>query len=344
MIPIRSEDDVRALFAEESRDVGVTEDLLARLVPSTHVERRRRQRRQRWIAAGVGVAVVLAVATVLTLVRQRGHVTGAVASPGGPPLVGTEWQLASYQGPTSATPVTVTTDSTLEFSRAGGYSAHACNYIGGRAKIGEHTITFTPTASTGIGCSNADGALDRQVETIANGTVSWSISGSSLALSKPGGYVLKYRVRPSIYPNLRARTIVTGDRDGGQFRLAVDGPTKDNDRLYLVFEERTAPGQPWGQSSIAAPGQKDCLADGVMGAGRLGGETFVAAWATPEVATVTSQAVAGAPSTQLTLYHVPGSSLRIAGVWTSTFQASGSPVTFFDKNHNVIAAYPHGPC
>jgi hypothetical protein len=112
------------------------------------------------------------------------------------PLVGTEWQLASYQDPGSQSPVAVRADSTLSFSPAGRFSAHACNYFGGSAEVRADTITFGQAGSTLIRCTN-----------------------------------------------LTARTILAGDRAGGHFRLAVVGPA---DRPFLLFEERTAPGEGWG--------------------------------------------------------------------------------------------------
>jgi hypothetical protein len=187
--------------------------------------------------------------------------------------------------------------------------------------------------------------FERQVTATTNGSVTWSITSSSLTLSNPDGHVLTYRVRPSIYPNLTARTIVAGHRAGGQYRLAVDGPSAGNPLLYIVFEARSAPGEPWGEGGVASPGPTDCLANSVLGGGpHLGGQTFLAAWATPNVAKVTTQATRGAPETSLVFYNVPGSTLRIAGLWTATFQPSVSPVTFYDSKGAVIAAYPRGPC
>jgi heat shock protein HslJ len=261
-----------------------------------------------------------------------------------PPLVGTEWQLVSYRSSGNTGQVAVKTDSTVEFNGKGQFTAHACNYIGGDATIDAQTVTFGALGSTLMACSGEPGSLERQVEATAKGSVNWSIDASMLTLANPDGHVLTYRVRPSIYPDLNARTIVAGDRDGGQFRLAVSGPTKDNDHLYIVFEERSAPGERWGSGGVASPGPQDCLADSVLGIGSLGGQSFLATWATPEVAKVTTQATKDSPETPLKFYDVPDSTLRIAGLWTPTFRPSVSPVTFYDKDGRVIAAYPKGPC
>ncbi len=258
-----------------------------------------------------------------------------------PPLVGTEWQLASYQDPGADSPVPVQADSTLSFSASGRFSAHACNYFGGSAQVDADTITFGQGASTQMACMGEPAVLERKVAAILMGSAAWSVRANLLTLTAADGHVLIYRVRPSIYPSLTARTILAGDRAGGHFRLAVDGPP---DRPSLVFEERTAPGEGWGTAGIVSPGPDDCLANHVMGAGSLGGQTFLAAWATPDVAKVTTQASEDAPETTLTFYPVRDSTLRIAGAWTAGFHPSRSPVTFYDHTGTVIAAYPNGPC
>jgi heat shock protein HslJ len=285
-----------------------------------------------------------AVAVVALLALAACASSPAPARSNEPPLVGTEWQLASYKNPGQAGPTAVQTDSTIEFNGRGAYSAHACNYISGGATINTHSLTFTPGMSTAMACGGEPNILERELEATAKGSVGWSIRTRILTLANRDGHVLTYRVRASIYPDTHARTIVSGDRAGGQFRLAVDGPTKDNDHRYIVFETRTAPGEQWGVGSMASPGPKDCLADSVLGVGRLGGQTFLATWATPDVAKVTTQATKNSPGTPLRFYDVPGTTLRIAGLWTATFRPSVSPVTFYDKDGKIIAAYPEGPC
>jgi heat shock protein HslJ len=289
----------------------------------------------RFLVAVVPVAL-LAVASCASA-----PASGSGGGVGEPPLIGTVWQLASYQESATAAPVTVKTDSTLTFSANGRFSAHACNYLGGPARIEGHTITFGRWSTTLIGCTGEPAAVERAVGATVIGSADWSISDRTLTLTNRDGHILTYRVRPSIYPSLTARTIVTGTRAGGQFRLAVDGPA---DRPFLVFEERTAPGEAWGSAGVISPEPKDCLANHVLPAGQLGKETFVAAWATPDVARITTRASAGAPETPLSFYAVPGSTLRIAGLWTTHFQPSKSPVTFYDRSGAVIAAYPNGPC
>lgn len=291
---------------------------------------------------------VLVGAFLLAGCTSGGLTHPASQTPGGPsvPLVGTEWQLVSYQD-AGATPVGVhvdSADSTIRFNGKGQFSAHACNYYGGNATIDGQRITFSAASGTMMACGGEAGDLERRVTKTIDGLVTWSISGRRLSLTDPEGRVLTYRVRPSIYPDVRARTIETGSRAGGQYRLAVDGPSKNNPHLYIVFEMRTAPGEAWGEAGVASPGKGDCLADSVIGGVRLGAEKFVATWATPDVARVTTQARKGAPETTLRFYAVPGSTLRIAAAWVTTFHPSVSPVTFYDAHGKVIAAYPNGPC
>jgi heat shock protein HslJ len=299
----------------------------------------------RWSAVALIAATVATVSILTIAVAGRGSspAPNGNASAIEPPLVGTEWQLSSYQNPGNAVPITVTVDSTIEFNGKGHFTAHACNHIAGPATISADVITFGLLGSTRMACSGEPSVLERQVEATLKGSTAWSINGRLLKLTNRDGHVLTYRVRASIYPNRTARTVITGNRAGGQFRLAVDGGPGSK-HLYIIFEERSGPGEPWGQSAIASPGPTDCLANSVMGAGSLGGLTFLAAWATPEVQRVTTQRAKGSPEVALTFYDVPGSTLRIAGLWTANFRSSVSPVTFYDKDGKVIAAYPKGPC
>lgn len=248
---------------------------------------------------------------------------------GEPPLVGTEWQLASYRGPGAEAPVAVRADSTLSLSATGSFTARAGNRFGGPATVDAERISFEESASTARGCTGELMVLDGKVAATLRGSARWAIRGGVLTLAGADGHVLTYRVRPSIYPSLTARTILAGDRAGGQYRLAVEGH-------FLVFEYRTAPGERWNSAGHAAPRPGDDLAGHVLGAGELGGETFLAAWATPDVAKVTSDAA----DTDLPLHVVPGSTLRIAGRWVADFRPGVSVVTFLDRGGAVLARYP----
>jgi hypothetical protein len=150
---------------------------------------------------------------------------------------------------------------------------------------------------------------------------------------------LAYRVRPSPYPDLDARTLAAGDLAGGNWRLAA-GPTDRGP--FLVFEERAEPGAAWGSAGIASPERADCLASYVIEAGVLGGQHYVAAWATPEVGKVTVRATPASAVQTLPFHAVPGSSLRIAGAWLADFRPGSSTVTFYDRPGAVITAYPKG--
>ena len=220
-----------------------------------------------------------------------------------PTLVGTDWQLISYREPGAGAPVPVTVDSTISFTAKGIVSVHACNYIGATARVGPATMTINPGATTDIGCSGENGEVERQVNAmLAAGTVRWSIRDRVLTLTDEDRQVLAYRVRPSPYPDLGARTIAAGDLAGGNWRLAA-GPTDRGP--FLIFEERAEPGAAWGSAGIASPERADCLASYVIEAGVLGGQHYVAAWATPEVGKVTVRATPASAVQTLPFHAVP---------------------------------------
>lgn len=267
---------------------------------------------------------------------------GSTAPAPEPALVGTDWQLTSYREPGAAEPVPVDIDSTISLTAKGNLSVHACNYIGATARVGLATLTITPGATTDIFCSGKSGELERQVNAmLAAGTVRWSIRDRVLTLTAPDGQVLTYRVRPSPYPDLDARTLAAGKFAGGDWRLAAG---RGESGQHLAFETRTEPGAAWGSAGIAAPAPADCLASYVIEAGVLGGRHYVAAWATPKVGRVIVRATPASAEQVLPFHAVPGSSLRIAGAWLADFRPSSSSVTFYDRAGKVITAYPKGPC
>jgi heat shock protein HslJ len=109
-------------------------------------------------------------------------------------LVGTEWHLVSYRNPGYAGPVPVHADSTMRLDGKGGYSALACNHIGGYASIDGRTVTFRPGTTTMMACRGEPDTLDRQVGATARGAVTWSIRAHILTLTNRNGHVLAYRV------------------------------------------------------------------------------------------------------------------------------------------------------
>ena len=94
-------------------------------------------------------------------------------------LIGTHWQLASYQNPGAAGPVAVKGDSTIDFTGKGSFAARACNYISGDAKIDGHHIAFTQGISTTMGCLGEESVLEQQFTATTKGSVTWSVSGAS---------------------------------------------------------------------------------------------------------------------------------------------------------------------
>ena len=290
------------------------------------------------------VRTTLALAAV-ALVAAAGCGSDATAgSEQGPPLVGTEWQLTSYRGPGGRTvAVNAEADATLRFDGQGRWSARACNYMGGDAAlypggdgaVGSGRVRFGPgVGSTAMACTGQAATLEDEFVATTAGEVAWTIADRTLTLTGHDGRQLTYRVRPSIYPDRNARTVLAGERAGGQYRLAAG---RGDGGRYLTIETRTGAGSPWGMSSVVAPGPGDCLADSVTFGGPLGGETLVAAWATPGVARVTVRPVPGGPETPLTLHDVPDTDLRVASVWARDLRPGVSAIGFYGAGGRVIA-------
>jgi heat shock protein HslJ len=144
--------------------------------------------------AGLTAAAVLAVAGCAAAAAPAAYHRGVDQ----PPLVGTDWQLASYRDPGADSPVAVHTDSTLSFSTAGRFIAHACNRIGGSAQVDADTVTFGQAASTQMLCMGEAGVLERKVKATLRDSAGWSIRANLLTLTAADGHVLTYRVsRPS---------------------------------------------------------------------------------------------------------------------------------------------------
>jgi heat shock protein HslJ len=118
-----------------------------------------------------------------------------------PPLVGTEWQLASYQDPGADSPVAVQADSTLSFSPGGRFCAHACNHIGGRAQVDAGTIRFGDTISTAMACMGERGVLESKVIAMLRDSATWSLAAELLTLTAADGCILTYRVRSPATPS-----------------------------------------------------------------------------------------------------------------------------------------------
>lgn len=169
------------------------------------------------LAVAVGVLLTAAGCSSAApgALNRSTSLPGSLARASEPPLIGTEWQLASYSKPGSARSATVTMDSTAEFSTKGHFSAHACNFLGGAVTITSDRIFFSTVGTTTMACGGEPGQLNRQVEATLTGSVSWAITDRVLTLTNPDGHVLVYRVRPSSYPDPAARTILAGTRAGG---------------------------------------------------------------------------------------------------------------------------------
>ena len=113
------------------------------------------------------------------------------------PLVGTLWTLESVQdgsgpdGTASSVPAGVT--SMLKFREDGAVrSEPGCNSGGGRYKVDGDRMTLGPLVHTEISCGDTAMQIESAVLGALTGTVTWSVEGSRLRLTK-GERTLVYR-------------------------------------------------------------------------------------------------------------------------------------------------------
>lgn len=142
----------------------------------------------------------------------------------------------------ATTQVTPELDAVLRFDGEGGFSALACNELGGTADVSDNSLVLSEIFTTDMDCSaQPGGEIDDALGGLAGAAVRWSIAGEQLRLTGTDGTSLTYRVRASIYPHASAREVVSGERSGFQYRLAVDG-SGDDIGLHLDWREGPAGG------------------------------------------------------------------------------------------------------
>lgn len=256
--------------------------------------------------AVVGIAVAVAIAGC----AQPGSVEPVVEETRatGAALAGTEWQLVEMviYGDTVALGAV---DAVLRFDGEGEFSANACNYQDGRAEIGERTLVLSGMSTTEAYCPGLDGDIDRALGSLQEQQVDWTVDGDCLRLATADGTSLRYQVRAEIYPAADARTVVSGEPDGAQFRLAVGG---SGDDLSLGFESRAAPGKAWGTSWVAAPDPGERPMWSLVG-GDVSGREFVAGFVPADTTRATHQAAAGSPASALEVYDIGDPKLAVIG-------------------------------
>lgn len=256
--------------------------------------------------AVIGVALALAVAGC----AQPGSVPRVAGGPEatGTPLAGTEWQLVEMilDGDTVAVSGV---DAVLRFDGEGEFSAQACNHQSGRAEIGARTLVLSGMFTTEMACTGLAGEIDRALGSLQETDVDWAIDGDQLRLATADGTGLTYQVRAGIYPAADARTVVSGEPDGAQFRLAVSG---SGDDIGLRFESRAAPGKAWDTSWIAAPDSGELPMWSLVG-GDVADRRFVAGFVPADTTRAAHQVTAGSPASELTVYDIGDPRLAVVG-------------------------------
>lgn len=256
----------------------------------------------------------------------------------GPPLAGTEWQLVEMILDDDTVAVGGV-DAMLRFDGEGEFSAQACNHQSGRAEIGARMLVLSGMSTTEMECTGLAGEIDRALGSLQETDVDWKIDGDQLRLATADGTGLTYQVRAGIYPAADARTVVSGEPDGAQFRLAVSG---SGDDIGLGFESRAAPGQAWGTSWVAAPDPGELPLWSLVG-GDVAGQQFVAGFVPADTTRATHQAAAGSPASALTVYDIGDPKLAVIGGFVPE-HSECSILLAYDHAGTVIAEWITDHC
>lgn len=158
--------------------------------------------------------------------------TKATTSPSAAPitdpaqLYGKEWQLIESTYGSKHLTGPEAEAATIRFDGKGGMTGHACNYLGGTAKISEGTMTISPGMTTDMLCSSETEPAIQPLFSPAT----WKIVDGELHIRSAAGE-LTFRVRPSIYPSdpLPAGSHVL-DEGARHRRLPVDLPRRQQEQ------------------------------------------------------------------------------------------------------------------
>ena len=175
--------------------------------------------RRNWLLIASAALIVAALAVGSAwFVSSRGH--SGNAKPAGPVtpantrgLVGTHWVLLMAGGPNeNSGPVgeSLAIYPPIEFNADGTVLASdGCNSISGPATIDASTIKFGALATSAMGCTldPGDTYQEHVIQTVLQGTVSWTITDTGLTpgsarltITKPGAGTLVYEGKPAPQP------------------------------------------------------------------------------------------------------------------------------------------------
>jgi heat shock protein HslJ len=248
------------------------------------------------------------------------------------PLTGVEWALRAVVrdgGTVMVVPDEV--DAVLRMDGAGGLSGcNGCNYLNGaNVGIGATTLDIEDGWQTQMRCSGVRAEVERLVDSVLFGRISWMVRGDELRIWKPDGPVLVFTPRESIYPHRDLTPLLQGQRDGGDYRF---GWGANAERAWLVWEWRDGPGKAWGVASQAQDkswtGPRPEPLDAWAGTAR-----FVFGFVTAAAARAALQPAGGGAAVPLQLFTIPDA---------GNLQAVGGFVTDPIRGSAVITYRPDG--
>ncbi|MBA2388910.1 MAG: META domain-containing protein [Geodermatophilaceae bacterium] len=225
-------------------------------------------------------------------------------------------------------------DAVLRFDGAGSYSARACNYMGGSAEIDDDSLVLGLGSMTEMGCMDLRADIDAVLGAVTGESVRWAIAGEELTLAAPGGTTLTYRVRETIYPDAAAQEVLSGERAGYQYRLAVEN---SDGNLGLNVHYRAAPGRPWGRQRIGAPYSGGRALDPLIEA-PIAEEFLIGGFVTADTVRVTHRAGEGAPAVDVALHPSGDPSWKVAAGFVAEHSA-GSRIVGYDVAGEVTAEW-----
>ena len=130
------------------------------------------------------------ITTALLLLGLLSACGGGSALPGGDPLNGTAWSLASTDG---AAPLTGTTQ-TLSFADGKVSGSAGCNSYGGTYSLGGSNIQIKDVVSTLMACLDPQGVMDQETAFLSAlmSAQSYELSENNLQIKTSDGKTLAF--------------------------------------------------------------------------------------------------------------------------------------------------------